>query len=286
MHFNPRSPCGERLRRTSGCSGIDLFQSTLPVRGATCTQTRLALRRNFNPRSPCGERRIESRSDGDGNEFQSTLPVRGATCGNMYLAVFAPISIHAPRAGSDDKAAEAEHKFAYFNPRSPCGERRQAGRLVRPAFNFNPRSPCGERLPGYRSGYSALQISIHAPRAGSDRGGLQPPHGRGISIHAPRAGSDNRPDQRAGEAEISIHAPRAGSDGRMDGQGTGVRDFNPRSPCGERRLRWAGWTGWLTFQSTLPVRGATSAFHLPLKTEFDFNPRSPCGERRRSLCPR
>ena len=55
--FNPRSPCGERPKiRLTGAT-ISLFQSTLPVRGAT-DRSRGGREKssNFNPRSPCGER--------------------------------------------------------------------------------------------------------------------------------------------------------------------------------------------------------------------------------------
>ena len=42
----------------------------------------------------------------------------------------------------------------------------------------------------------------------------------------------------ADDAVISIHAPRVGSDVRETSAPSGVRNFNPRSPCGERhRLR-------------------------------------------------
>ena len=34
-HFNPRSPCGERLRLVVSENDKELFQSTLPVWGAT-----------------------------------------------------------------------------------------------------------------------------------------------------------------------------------------------------------------------------------------------------------
>ena len=56
-------------------------------------------------------------------------------------------------------------------------------------------------------------------------------------------------------------------------------DFNPRSPCGERR-----WDMGLTeitwiFQSTLPVWGATLVDAVRVANAADFNPRSPCGER-------
>ena len=35
--------------------------------------------------------------------------------------------------------------FCYFNPRSPCGERPKPTGRRWPHSNFNPRSPCGER---------------------------------------------------------------------------------------------------------------------------------------------
>ena len=102
---------------------------------------------------------------------------------------------------------------------------------------------------------------------------------------------------------ISIHAPLAGSDPGILAQRCGRRDFNPRSPRGERRTPrkscrtppaisihapLAGSDGQsrvivpetMIFQSTLPSRGATAASapdHEPIQ---DFNPRSPRGERR------
>ena len=100
---------------------------------------------------------------------------------------------------------------------------------------FNPRSPCGERLlPDLASGPS-IEFQSTLPM----RGATPPKEGslttRGISIHAPHAGSDQDQDRRACHAQ----------------------DFNPRSPCGERRA--------------LTYTRHRSAY---------FNPRSPCGERR------
>ena len=103
----------------------------------------------------------------------------------------------------------------------------------------------------------------------------------GISIHAPRAGSDGHGVIGVQHIVlISIHAPRAGSDGVGHFGNIAVRDFNPRSPCGERQpkssyltalilisihapragsdgYRFRGHAGRNGFQSTLPVRGAT-----------------------------
>ena len=101
---------------------------------------------------------------------------------------------------------------------------------------------------------------------------------------------------------ISIHTPHAGSDDICPRLGLErIADFNPHSPCGERPIlpyidAWAG-----QFQSTLPMRGATTAtaqdlgampisIHTPhagsdssscglRPTCSYFNPHSPCGER-------
>ena len=100
--FNPRSPYGERL--PCGVSHLlqSIFQSTLPLRGATEYlealfeasefQSTLPLRGAtwamppirfllpyFNPRSPYGERRLPFLMRSSGTLFQSTLPLRGAT---------------------------------------------------------------------------------------------------------------------------------------------------------------------------------------------------------------
>ena len=57
-----------------------LFQSTLPVRGATREVIDLIARKvDFNPRSPCGERHLTYCNVFFPSTFQSTLPVRGAT---------------------------------------------------------------------------------------------------------------------------------------------------------------------------------------------------------------
>ena len=57
--------------------------------------------------------------------------------------------------------------------------------------------------------------------------------------------------------KISILAPRGGSD-RLWTQAIGEpQDFNPRSPWGERRLAACTSVRMVTFQSSLPVGGAT-----------------------------
>ena len=79
-----------------------------------------------------------------------------------------------------------------------------------------------------------------------------------ISIHAPRMGSDILKAQRQAMVKnISIHAPRMGSDSYHVGRGLNGINCNPRSPHGERRIRWALPHQRPRFQSTLPAWGAT-----------------------------
>ena len=124
-NFNPRSPWGERHASVFETLRSKLFQSTLPVGGAT-----------FD----IGNRLVIEK-------FQSTLPVGGATVKLFTKSWLTSISIHAPRGGSDIILVLMFLATAYFNPRSPWGE----------------------RLVGHCDFFVKIRISIHAPRGGSDR---------------------------------------------------------------------------------------------------------------------
>ena len=56
---------------------------------------------------------------------------------------------------------------------------------------------------------------------------------------------------------ISIHAPLAESDSFFSVVELSMPNFNPRSPCGERRYYSRAITFTYIFQSTLPLRRAT-----------------------------
>ena len=124
-----------------------------------------------------------------------------------------------------------------------------------------------------------------------------------ISIRAPLAGSDYT-DNKLLEINFQFQSAlplRGATSGRQ--QDERVRDFNPRSPCGERqrlghrrndehaisiRAPLAGSDGQMAargaegarFQSALPLRGATQSLASSTIPAGNFNPRSPCGERR------
>ena len=155
------------------------------------------------------------------------------------------------------------------------------------ANNFNPHSPCGERLIAWHRIKMHLVISIHTPLAGSDilnidnifisinfnphspcgeRRYTLPPTYYACHYFNPHSPCGERPtsvytlDLCTG---ISIHTPLAGSDTRPWTSCTSPTYFNPHSPCGERPVSIGGDVkNKNTFQSTLPLRGATHAVRV------------------------
>ena len=152
------------------------------------------------------------------------------------------ISIHAPRVGSDDGTKGCSCAAEHFNPRSPCGERR---------CDMDGREIC-------------RYISIHAPRVGSDGEPLRtcaagskfqstlPVWGATISICVSGVcGMDFNPRSPCGERHAQAYTDKLIH-----------QHFDPRSPCGERRLHHPTTPVSNSFQSTLPVWGATRRVHL------------------------
>ena len=170
-----------------------------------------------------------------GNGFQSTLPLRGATWMKPTPTVSIKISIHAPLAGSDSWSWTTRRTAADFNPRSPCGER-----------------PGGD----IQTASTALIFQSTLPlRGATDLRGSAIKRSS-ISIHAPLAGSDLWPFICCWLTEFQSTLPLRGATCRSGSGSAPGMYFNPRSPCGERRL-------------------AKKLHHL----RRNFNPRSPCGER-------
>ena len=121
--FNPRSPWGERPARPSRLSGCNLFQSTLPVGGATRSNVQFG--------------------EGGAGTFQSTLPVGGATNTGEKAVEIIAISIHAPRGGSDTRGLINHNKHLNFNPRSPWGERQRDCQLFLKRVRISIHAPRG-----------------------------------------------------------------------------------------------------------------------------------------------
>ena len=125
--FNPRSPCGERLHIREAVRPGRIFQSTLPVWGATGPAPWVDFPKKVisihAPRVGSDAATLGPSNSSSG--FQSTLPVWGATQSRRVYRSPKGISIHAPRVGSDATGPGRPYGGTYFNPRSPCGERQQ-----------------------------------------------------------------------------------------------------------------------------------------------------------------
>ena len=172
----------------------------------------------------------------------------------MLLFDFNPRSPHGERL----RIMRLRPLHLYFNPRSPHGERRlYSPGKVYVVYNFNPRSPHGERPKPTSEGLCSIKFQSTLPAWGATSLFYGTAFCGIISIHAPRMGSDI----------LSLLT-------------CGIyRNFNPRSPHGERHSVHVRDVQLFLFQSTLPAWGATRCrLRLPMLI-FNFNPRSPHGER-------
>ena len=240
-----------------------IFLSTLSLRRATLNQ--IPPRRfhyHFYPRSPCGERPVtrvartpttvisihallaesdinRNITNGKRKKFLSTLSLRRATASNRTERPRQHISIHALLAESDRPLRQLQSALRHFYPRSPCGERLcQWYPVGYFGCHFYPRSPCGERRSGRPETRQHDVISIHALLAESDN--LHPGYCALIQLFLSTLSL-----RRATKLIVRQHGL--------------LRDFYPRSPCGERQISESQY----------------------MQT-FYFYPRSPCGERQRT----
>ena len=131
--------------------------------------------------------------------------------------------------------------------------------MVRNLRHFNPRSPCGELL-------------VLLPRPSTRLIFHPTPPVRGATVVV-------APDVSV--LGISTHAPRAGSDTSAYSRRRQQRDFNPRSPCGERPLAEEALDVVVRISTHAPRAGSDCSRPASTCRRKHFNPRSPCGERRR-----
>ena len=172
---------------------------------------------HFNPRSPHGERLHSIFARFQPYHFNPRSPHGERRKAENGHGKGKEISIHAPRTGSDKPAVAGRGKPQNFNPRSPHGERHTAGAVLQ---------------------FLTAGFQSTLPARGATGNGTVPRPDKGISIHAPRTGSDRRHRQHIATCTISIHAPRTGSDRWAMTAEICLTHFNPRSPHGERRLRY------------------------------------------------
>ena len=174
----------------------NIFQSTLPARGATTSKLWLSL---------CWL-------------FQSTLPARGATSVQIARIMYEVISIHAPRTGSDGErsARTTADQISIHAPRTGSDHQKTVGETR--TGNFNPRSPHGERLVYSTQVFTTKEFQSKLPARGATQREKRQLQQKLISIHAPRTGSDivrQPPDRLAVRFQSTL--PARGATNRQQG---------------------------------------------------------------------
>ena len=122
---------------------------------------------DFNPRSPHGERRAFSPLPHVAVPISIHAPRTGSDLQQNSLDFLQGISIHAPRTGSDRAGRAVRIGADDFNPRSPHGERLERYAPICSSSNFNPRSPHGERLKIFRKFFAFFPFQSTLPARGA-----------------------------------------------------------------------------------------------------------------------
>ena len=130
-----------------------------------------------------------------------------------------------------------------------------------------------------------IQISIHAPLAGCDLKRVLKNDASNISIHAPLAGCDC-----CGSICLMIW-PKFQSTHPLRGATvletclrSGGRNFNPRTPCGVRRMPEIADRLQKVISIHAPLAGCDGTKIEIWGVKSYFNPRTPCGVRRGVTC--
>ena len=231
--------------------------------------------------------------------------MRGATALKLEEREEDNISTHAPLAGRDlHVVLIITISIRHFNPRAPCGARREQARATRKSDYFNPRAPCGARPSQTGKIITNINFNPRAPCGARQEQQHQKGRKNQISTHAPLAGRDHGGNGAYDRKErISTHAPLAGRDVYSFFVPIAAYLFQPTRPLrgatdtGDTPSAWAKISTHaplagrdtvvshdqrysLSFQPTRPLRGATAVAEARVNRSYHFNPRAPCGARR------
>ena len=151
--------------------------------------------------------------------------------------------------------------------------------------HFNPRSPCGERHFDPELFLLNWQFQSTLPVRGATKEACACTTSTTISIHAPRAGSDPAAVLAYdGGRSFQSTLPVRGATTLWAATSCVPMDFNPRSPCGERRGCSENHVVNRYISIHAPRAGSDPARLVLRSVGCDFNPRSPCGERLDNHC--
>ena len=178
LAFQPTRPLRGATRWSTAPKAKAVFQPTRPLRGATITSILIQSWYNISTHAPlAGRDKVFGDSSGQPVEFQPTRPLRGATTHQNFIAIVS----------------------SNFNPRAPCGARREWYLPRYDRRNFNPRAPCGARLKDDGTMDFAELFQPTRPLRGATTDFLKVFTFWGISTHAPLAGRDSK------SVQITMH---------------------------------------------------------------------------------
>ena len=267
-HFNPRAPCGARLKWAINELGLYDISIHAPLAGRDTFDGNFCdiSQCHFNPRAPCGARPATTAAMQTAGRFQSTRPLRGATLVDAPILGNVHISIHAPLAGCDGRPDRQDHRRGHFNPRTPCGVRRDGAgeRLTAPAISIHaPLAGCDGDCRTSCCCWRKFQ-STHPLRGATAAGLLGPQRVRHFNPRTPCGVRHGVVSKGFVSSAFQSTHPLRGATCTTPVAYTSLRHFNPRTPCGVRRI--ASWhcVQRDTFQSTHPLRGATGSGKAPL----------------------
>ena len=167
--FNPRSPWGERQATYSDAMWSKIFQSTLPVGGATKVLLNWLELDAISIHAPRGGSDAAKTSPSSSvNVFQSTLPVEGATPLRGLSSAGWNFNPRSPWGGSDRDSRISHRTSMTFQSTLPVGGATQKVKTAKIDGLFQSTLPVGERRVRAGSVPNRREISIHAPRGGSD----------------------------------------------------------------------------------------------------------------------
>ena len=121
--FNPRTPCGVRLRLLGLGPEIKRFQSTHPLRGATWSRASCARTMKISIHAPLAGCDHLRRFCLKLHRISIHAPLAGCDAARYRRFRGRWISIHAPLAGCDVTTMPNDDRMSDFNPRTPCGVR-------------------------------------------------------------------------------------------------------------------------------------------------------------------
>ena len=198
--FNPRTPCGVRLSKSSRAGATsNVSIHALLAECDAARRRRLFRRRCFNPRTPCGVRLKSDKLKPPTERFQSTHSLRSATdsyckyTGACHVSIHAllaecdffvhryyltpAVSIHALLAECDNHQRQTVKSQQCFNPRTPCGVRQNHARANLGNRKFQSTHSLRSATPPDNKTKTLTKVSIHALLAECDSStGATPEH--------------------------------------------------------------------------------------------------------------